>query len=710
LNPLRVARILRRVPSLLAAALPALLAAAFSLGCSDRSSGKPPGDAASAAPSAAAAPSPQPAAAKSEEPPRRALPAFEGRTLDGAPVAVRELLGRRFVLFFFNPEVKEAATAARAVAGVTPFMQSHNFSVVGIAQGSSPGKARAFLSEHHLDGLRVLEDAGGTIAQKLGLRAPVALVGVDAEGYLAFGWAQFGTEPGAHELFDEQLRKELRLPRPAAAVAPEPGRTVAAPDFSAQRLEGDEPFSLASLRGKPVVLVFFLHTCPHCHHALAFFREYLKTLPADKRPEIVGISMSNRTSGVKEKLQETGLDYFPVLVDFDRKVAEAYGATGGVPDIFLIDAEGRVTGRVSGWRDDLDPPLMKMRVAKLAGAPVPMLLHQTGFSGSEACAVCHESEHATWELTNHATAFQTLVEHGSERDPECVSCHVVGYEKRGGYTVFPATPHLEDVGCETCHGRGGPHLSPGHVVGHDYSAVCATCHDPKHSLGFEYASFLPRVSHAAQAGLLNLGPEERAKLLAERGRPRKDLIKSQAAFVGSQACQSCHASEWETWSKSPHARAGKTLTDRGKGGDIACLTCHTTALGKPGGFAADRGLGAQPDTANVGCESCHGPGGDHVAENARRIGSIVSLGDKCDSCVILQICGGCHDDANDPGFEFEVKQKIEAQRHGTIEAGTGRPLGGRQAAQAQDAAAPDTPAGLAERLVERAFAPAAAGS
>jgi hypothetical protein len=43
--------------------------------------------------------------------------------------------------------------------------------------------------------------------------------------------------------------------------------------------------------------------------------------------------------------------------------------------------------------------------------------------------------------------------------------------------------------------------------------------------------------------------------------------------------------------------------------------------------------------------------------------------------VILQICGACHDDANDPGFDFEVKKKIEKQRHGTLEPGTGRPKG-----------------------------------
>jgi hypothetical protein len=131
--------------------------------------------------------------------------------------------------------------------------------------------------------------------------------------------------------------------------------------------------------------------------------------------------------------------------------------------------------------------------------------------------------------------------------------------------------------------------------------------------------------------------------------------------------------EHAAWSASPHARAVQTLAAARKDGNADCLRCHTTGFGRPGGFP-EKGLPAHhPDLAAVGCESCHGPGGDHVAEGAAKIGSIVSLGDKCDSCVILQICGGCHDDANDPGFEFEVKEKIEKQRHGTIEPGTGKP-------------------------------------
>jgi hypothetical protein len=81
-----------------------------------------------------------------------------------------------------------------------------------------------------------------------------------------------------------------------------------------------------------------------------------------------------------------------------------------------------------------------------------------------------------------------------------------------------------------------------------------------------------------------------------------------------------------------------------------------------------------------------------VGSDAVKLGSIVSLGDKCDSCAILKICGSCHPDQS---FEFEVQEKIDLQRHGTIEAGTGRPLAPSEAAQLTESAA------LA--LIERAF-------
>jgi hypothetical protein len=283
-------------------------------------------------------------------------------------------------------------------------------------------------------------------------------------------------------------------------------------------------------------------------------------------------------------------------------------------------------------------------------------------------------EHETWEFTAHASAYDTLVRHGSASDPACVKCHVVGFGQKGGFEIANPTPQLENVGCETCHGRGGPHLSPAFAKRTSYESTCVGCHDSTHSLGFEYASFEPRISHAANEHILSLPPAEQRRILAERGAVRKDILPTAAAYVGSDACRSCHEAEYATWSKGPHAKALAALASKGKQDDQSCLTCHTTAYGRKGGFPRGAPPAGHPDLARVGCESCHGPGGRHVGKDAPRRGTIVSLGDKCDSCVVLQICGSCHDEANDPGFEFEVQAKIDRIRHGTIEAGTGRPL------------------------------------
>jgi hypothetical protein len=305
-------------------------------------------------------------------------------------------------------------------------------------------------------------------------------------------------------------------------------------------------------------------------------------------------------------------------------------------------------------------------------------------------------EQETWFFTKHAGAYDTLVKHGATNDEECVSCHVVGHSEPGGFRSAQQTPDLENVGCESCHGRGGPHISPDFAPDGDYSAACATCHTPEHSLGFEYATFSQRISHEANAHVTRLSLQERQALLEEIG-TRRDVLPTNAQHVGSESCRDCHESEYKTWAAGPHAAAVATLSKAGKSSNADCLACHTTGFGRPGGFPKDGGVESHTDLARVGCESCHGPGGEHVKEDAVKIGNIVSLGDKCDSCVILQICGSCHDEANDPGFEFEVIEKIEAQRHGTIEPGTGKP-------KVEATAIPDpTDVALSSSEIRRAF-------
>jgi len=661
----------------------ASLLVSFVTACSGGDEAANPVEDATAAAPAASTPSPSPApvqnvstaapkAAKKAKRPanERPLPAFGGVTLDDQKLSASDLIGKRYVLFLFNPEVDVAAAAADGIAAVSALRARNNFEILGIATGARRAVAEEFAKEHGLD-FPILDDSTARIARSLRSPVPVLLASVDGEGYVVYttGWPE-KSEVDAKAV-EATTRRMLHLPAAPTPTHPVLGHKPPAPEVEGTDLDG-QTFQLSAHRGQAVLLVFFLHTCPHCHHALSFLKTALPKIPEAQRPKLIGISIVDRAYAVRERMKTDGLDFFPILMDPDGSIRNAYGANSGVPDLVLVDKEGRIVHRSDGWADDRDPALFQMWLAKASGASVPMLLHKTGYSGSEVCGVCHELEATTHAFTRHAYAFDTLVKHGVERDPECVSCHVVGFDD-GGYSLEKPSSQLEGVGCESCHGRGGPHLSPDFIQEGNFAAQCGTCHDAKHSLGFDYASFRPKISHTGNADVLGLSLDQKLSRIEALGAPRKALMPGNAAYVGSDACQSCHPAEFATWASGGHAKAGETLTAKGEAGNADCQTCHTTGHGRDGGFPKGAALASHADLGRVGCESCHGAGADHVAPDAPKVGTILSLGDKCDSCVILQICGSCHDDANDPGFEFEVLDKIEKQRHGTIEPGTGQP-------------------------------------
>jgi hypothetical protein len=127
--------------------------------------------------------------------------------------------------------------------------------------------------------------------------------------------------------------------------------------------------------------------------------------------------------------------------------------------------------------------------------PLPQKL---AFAGSASCKPCHEPAYDKWNTTGHAHALATLKKAGSDRDPECVICHVIGLEHEGGFVNEEKTPHLAGVGCENCHGprsehvlgapqravsRWGP-LTAGQPVTGQPRTACTQCHTPEQSGGF----------------------------------------------------------------------------------------------------------------------------------------------------------------------------------------------------------------------------------
>jgi hypothetical protein len=117
------------------------------------------------------------------------------------------------------------------------------------------------------------------------------------------------------------------------------------------------------------------------------------------------------------------------------------------------------------------------------------------YLGSETCAGCHKAQYEQWQTTQHAHAFATLQHAQKDATPECVQCHVVGYQRPGGYVSAAATLKLQNVGCEACHGYGTRHEMFAKTGGKVAEAVCRTCHQPANDPGWTYAAKLPRISH-----------------------------------------------------------------------------------------------------------------------------------------------------------------------------------------------------------------------
>ncbi|TWT94411.1 multiheme c-type cytochrome [Stieleria varia] len=117
-------------------------------------------------------------------------------------------------------------------------------------------------------------------------------------------------------------------------------------------------------------------------------------------------------------------------------------------------------------------------------------------------------------------------------------------------------------------------------------------------------------------------------------------------YAGSDACQTCHQQDTETWERSSHAHAWRTLVDVGAHVDSSCQRCHTVGFGGTGGFVNRK---SSMDRIDVGCESCHGPSSRHVADE-----SVPTPWLAVDSCL------SCHDHENSPHFQYDhYWQQIE---------------------------------------------------
>ena len=133
----------------------------------------------------------------------------------------------------------------------------------------------------------------------------------------------------------------------------------AAPAYAAPALTGDT-VALTSLRGRPVLLNLWATWCPPCREEMPALQE-LQERYGSQGLEVVAVSLDQSADAaaafvdptvnrVVATVAELGLT-MSVLHDGTGRVTHTFRTTG-VPETFLIDADGRIVRR---WIGAFDP-------------------------------------------------------------------------------------------------------------------------------------------------------------------------------------------------------------------------------------------------------------------------------------------------------------------------------------------------------------------
>ncbi len=174
----------------------------------------------------------------------------------------------------------------------------------------------------------------------------VLLVAVALLGLLAFGVAHQGTNSS----IDAQVAK---------------GKRPAVPDANSRLpvLGGSGTRSVASLRGKVVVLNVFAGWCTSCVGEAPVLEQAQKMLLAHNGT-VLGVTYLDDSNDAERFVHQYHLTY-PVIRDVSSKLVPSLGSTG-VPETFVIDRQGRIAALQrfpvsTAWLAKTLPPILSER-------------------------------------------------------------------------------------------------------------------------------------------------------------------------------------------------------------------------------------------------------------------------------------------------------------------------------------------------------------
>jgi len=128
--------------------------------------------------------------------------------------------------------------------------------------------------------------------------------------------------------------------------------------------------------------------------------------------------------------------------------------------------------------------------------PQPANPSHLPFLTTSACQSCHGDAWRVFEASAHAHAFETLKKANQDYNPECVSCHVTGFNEPQGFLDARQTPQLVNVQCEACHGNAAQHVrDPQKAFGAVPPRRCFGCHTKENSPDFVFFKYWEQIKH-----------------------------------------------------------------------------------------------------------------------------------------------------------------------------------------------------------------------
>jgi thiol-disulfide isomerase/thioredoxin len=130
-----------------------------------------------------------------------------------------------------------------------------------------------------------------------------------------------------------------------------------------QRIDGSKQ-TFKELKGQPLAVTFWSPTCTICMHEVKDWNTLYQQNGKDYQFELLALSMYyDRPDMVIQASQKKGMTY-PVYLDLQNQLAQAFGNIVATPTTFLLDASGVIIYRHTG---KLDFQLLAEKLSQLTG-------------------------------------------------------------------------------------------------------------------------------------------------------------------------------------------------------------------------------------------------------------------------------------------------------------------------------------------------------